>query len=291
MTKLGFNLLAHPKLIKQGKYDLSALEKQLFKVAEVCDTYHTKGHKTSDLWFRIRGGNGSQRFGLEIFSDKILDMWSKLQQTYRFNVIYGVNFNDVMDYMVYEKIASKIKVHAIEMGNENYLPKFRKTAVEDKTGVVTKRTEKMSVEKYLQLMQGYLVEYHKTVLPIFVQIAPEGKNDGEYYKNWNKTILKFIKTNTVFNLNACMHCYDSTFPYELISKIKVNIGNKSLFVTEYGAEKNNGKHAQKIRERLGENDAMFSHELFNDYEGGEAVAWFNEQGLTDKGKELIKTLF
>ena len=146
MTQLGFNLLGHPNVGKGKLLDFSTLDKQFFRVAGICDVYHSKGLKTQDLWFRIRGGNGSQKFGMDMWTDKLIDTWSKLQSTYGFKVIYTVNYNDVNDYEVYQKIFSKIKIHAIEMGNEQYLPKFTKLARQDKTGVVTKLTEKQPVD-------------------------------------------------------------------------------------------------------------------------------------------------
>lgn len=294
MTQLGFNLLGHPNVGKGKVLDFSTLSKQFYRVSEICNIYHSKGKDTNNLWFRIRGGNGSQKFGLDMWTDKLIDTWSKLQSTYGFKVIYTVNYNDVNDYEVYQKIASKIKIHAIELGNEQYLPKFTKLASQDKTGVVTKRTEKMSVEKYIGFTRGYLVEYSKEKLPIFIQFAPEGKG-VLYYKFWNDKIVKFMKETTIyygerFDLNACVHCYGNDYPYTILSNIKEKINGKRLFVTEYGAV-DEVKHANKIKERLGENDCMMSHELYNDYKAGEGVSWFNDNGLTIKGTELIKTLF
>jgi hypothetical protein len=44
-----------------------------------------------------------------------------------------------------------LRFHAIEFGNEQYLPKFRKTPVEDGTKCVTERTQHMTPEKYVKL--------------------------------------------------------------------------------------------------------------------------------------------
>ncbi len=289
MTQLGFNLLGHPNVGKGKVLDFSTLKTQMFRVSEICGIYFAKGHNTNDLWFRIRGGNGSQKFGLEIWTDEMIEAWATDQKYHGFKVIYTVNYNDVNDYEVYQKIASKINIHAIEMGNEQYLPKFTKLASQDKTGVVTKLTEKMTVTKYRGLTRWYLFEYEKENLPKFIQFAPEGKG-VTYYKQWNEEVLKFMNENPKLDLNACVHCYGNDYPYPLLSKIKERINGKRLFVTEYGAV-DDVKHANKIKERLGENDCMMSHELYNDYKAGEGVSWFNDNGLTIKGTELIKTLF
>ncbi len=124
MTQLGFNLLGHPNVGKGKVLDFSTLKTQMFRVSEICGIYFAKGHNTNDLWFRIRGGNGSQKFGLEIWTDEMIEAWATDQKYHGFKVIYTVNYNDVNDYEVYQKIASKINIHAIEMGNEQYLPKY-----------------------------------------------------------------------------------------------------------------------------------------------------------------------
>lgn len=292
MTRLGFNLMGHPNINKDGKYLYDGLIEQSNTINNLCYALtRDDSYETSTLWFRLRGGNGSQRFSNDLFTSNLLKTWKFDQDRYQFKLIYTVNYNDVNDIFFYNSlIDAGLKFHAIEFGNEQYLPKFRKTAKDDVTKCVTKRTEKMNPDKYIKFTRQYIDQYKQFNLPMFIQYAPQGKNQSPYYKTWNDAMTTFINNNKNLDLNACLHCYGNDYPYELIPSIKKKI-NKNIFVTEYGAD-DELVHVNKLLEVLGEDDCMMSHELYNDYENeAKRVAWFNDNGITEKGRILYNKFF
>lgn len=291
MVQLGFNLMGHPNLNKDGVYNYKAIYEQFDAIETICRDTHAQGHNTSTLWFRLRGGNGSQRFSQDLFIGAIIDQWRMLQRLWNIKLIYTINYNDVNDIFFYNSLVEAgLKFYAIEMGNEQYLPKFRKTAKDDVTKCVTKRTEKMNPDKYIKFTRQYIDQYKQFNLPMFIQFAPQGKNQSPYYKTWNDTMVAFINNNKDLDLHACIHCYGNDYPYELIPNIKKKI-NKNVFVTEYGAE-DELAHVNKLLEVLGDDDCMMSHELYNDYKNEDKqVAWHNSDGITEKGRILFDKLF
>ena len=287
--QLGFNLLGHPKISKDGKYNYDDLMNQSHAIEMIC-TQIKDVYDPSKLWFRLRGGNGSQRFSNDLFNAPLISNWERLQHTWGFKLIYTINYNDVNDVFFYKSLVEGgLKFDAIEFGNEQYLPKFRKTAKDDETKCVTKRTEKMNPDKYIKFTRQYIDQYFEFKLPMFIQFAPEGKSQSPYYKTWNDAMTKIVNSDK--DLHVSLHCYGNDYPYELITKIKKNTPGKVIFVTEYGAT-DELTHANKLLEALDSYDCMMSHELYNDYgHGDQSVAWINDKGYTVKGATLCKRLF
>ncbi len=291
MVQLGFNLMGHPNVNKDGVYNNSSLIKQVDVIDKFFDDLKKQDVDVSNIWLRLRGGNGSQRFSDDIFNKELISLWVGLQKKHKFKLIYTINYNDYDDAMFYMNLViNGLIFHAIEFGNEQYLPKFRKTPELDETGCVTKRTEKMTPEKYVKLTNDYFTKFIGVKLPWLVQFAPQGKTASTYYKSWNDAVYKLIKDNKSLDLNASLHCYGNDFPYSLIKDIKKKSG-KNVFVTEYGAD-DELAHVNQLLKVLGDNDCMMSHELYNDYKGDSSkIAWFNVSIITFKGGALLDKLF
>lgn len=306
----GLNLLNHP-----NGQQLTMIYAQQDHLVELLDNIKARGHDTKNMWFRLRGGNSSQKFGVELFPDDLCESWANLQSIYNFKIIFGVNLNDTIeeDIAFYQKLISfGMKIHAIEYGNEQYLKKFTQGPdlmadgtscdLNHSTGVVTEQTCGITPQKYLDLVTPRITEFDRFKLPHFIQFAPTGNNPNNveynvnFYKAWNKIILPYINENSDINLNGILHIYAHVvdeFPYSLIPNLRSQMpSGRKIFVTEYGFRFNEEgppsdedsafvgrKEAQvaaHLDKHLNPDEVAFNHVAYNDYPGGGQVdAWIN----------------
>lgn len=197
----------------------------------------------------------------------------------------------------------------IELGNEQYLPKFSESKVE-KYKEVTKRTSNMSASKYIKMCNEYMKGFKKYKLPFYVQLAPESESNNEAYEDWNTAIIKAINSRNFAsdNVHAAIHLYERNGSGSLnekqISTLRKRIKKEIHFaVTESGVVDKKGKLSQteyakqeleltkRILSQMKSGDIFLNQVLYTNYKtSGSAVLHPDSRGLTVKGKKIMAFL-
>lgn len=294
---VGFNAKGNLNVKQQCTYlrqELANLKKQ--------------GVDTSKIRIRLQGGSISQKTYPSDWSDAAIKEWAKIQKDYGCQFAFVVNFNDTAKsqlsfYNRLKKVGMKFSF--IELGNEQYLPKFALSKV-DEYDEVTKRTANMTTKKYISMCNEYMKEFKATKLPFYVQFAPENK-DNTSYDAWNKAIAKAIdnKEFASKNVHGTVHLYerggDGSLNAKQIQSLRKLVKTKiKIAVTEYGVVDKKGKLTTKERIAQEKNlttrilsvmqkgDLLLNQVLYTDYKDDEAAILHPKyKGITPKGKEIM----
>lgn len=267
------------------------------------------GADTKKIMIRLNGGTISQQTYSRDWTDSEIACWAKLQKTYGCKYIFVVNFNDTAQNQLkfFQRMRKAgIKFSMIELGNEQYLPKFAESKTSYKE--VTKRTSAMTPEKYIRLCNEYIRLLKKYELPFYVQFAPESERNAKAYQAWNTAIIQAIngKKFASGRIHGTIHLYERNGAGSLnenqIGKLKKSVNrNISIAVTEYGVVDKKGKLSQsayakqeaaltrRILSQLDKDDLLLNQVLYTDYKTvGAAVIHPKAKGLTVKGKTITK---
>jgi hypothetical protein len=309
--------------------NLTWLYDQLDKMGDFLSLIQSKGYDTSRIWFRPRGGTGSQIWTETNWPNAMIDGWASLQATYGIKLIYVVNYNQTTIWnkdLIDLKHSRGMMHSAIEYGNEFYLNKF-------KTGDVTKPevtvlTTFPTVASYINATMPKITAFGYLNLPHFIILAPYGKNgvysgtQANYFQEWNGTIITTINANPSLDLNTTIHIYDTNglFPFtslETLYRSKLPQGRK-IFVTEWGkVDEETGalpetidpldlvfsanqtiELGNNIRNYLVEGDVAFNHQFYNNYNSiGAYNAWYRPitlsepNGITYRGERMVAEYF
>jgi len=308
----GFNMMAHP-----AGSSYTHLYNQFHYVAVLFDSILQRGYNTSDIWLRPRGGSGSQKHDISMWTDSLCFLWGQLQSIYNFKAVFVINYNRPVaeEIDLFNKFQSfGLTHHAIEYGNEFYLNKFFLGDTLHASGTVTPVTAFMTVEKYQLMTDDFIAAFETFALPHLLIFAPAFKGTPAIqarYIDWNSKMSQFICSHIHSNLHGTLHVYSPShdFSADTIGNIKNLLPQgRSLHVTEYGFKNDDGSgnehltpeqlaieeaiHAQRILEQLSDEDVMYSHQLFNNYLlPGALNAWINYNGITPKGFALLNLLF
>ena len=265
---------------------------------------------TSKIYLRLLGGTVSQKTDTRDWSASQIEAWAKLQRQYKCKYIFVVNFNDTAANQLkfYQRMQKYgIRFSLIELGNEQYLPKFAQARV-GKYEEVTKRTANMSPAKYIKLSNEYMKVFKKYKLPFYVQFAPESARNQVAYGKWNTEIIKAINAKKFISdrVNGTIHLYErngaGTLNENQISNLRKRIKqNIHIAVTESGVIDKKGvlsakAYAQqeleltkRILSQMKSGDIFLNQVLYTDYKTeGSAVLHPDSDGLTVKGKLLMK---
>ena len=296
---LGFNAKGNLDTNRQCRY-----VKKLFK------SLRKKNVSTDKIYLRLQGGTISQKTFSKDWTDKSIEAWAKIQQEYQCNYIFVINFNDTVknQYKFYQRMEQKgLKFSAIELGNEQYLPKFADSKIEGYEEV-TKRTANMTPEKYVEACKTYIKQFKKCKLPFYVQFAPKSERNEKKYKTWNKTIISAINHEEFGykKIYGSIHLYErngaNSLDIEQIKKIRNKIKKKCFFaVTEYGVVNKKKtlmedddisqeiELTKRILKEMKSGDIILNQVLYTNYKTiGSAVIHPLSNGLTAKGEEIMQ---
>lgn len=267
---------------------------------------------TGKVYLRLQGGSISQKTYSNVWSKRQIDAWAKLQKAYQCKYIFVVNFNDTVSNQIkfYQRFRQAgIKFSMIELGNEQYLPKFTKSKVED-YAEVTKRTSDMSASKYIKMCNEYIKAFKKYKLPFYVQFAPKSERNEKSYETWNTAVIKAIngKKFASDQIHGTIHLYErngaGTLDAGQISDLRKRIKKKiQIAVTESGvvdkketlSEETYANQelelSKRILTQMKKGDVVLNQVLYTDYKTtGSAVLHPKSGGLTLKGKKLMEFL-
>lgn len=267
------------------------------------------GADTKKIMIRLNGGTISQQTYSKDWTDSEIACWAKLQKTYGCKYIFVVNLNDTAQNQLkfFQRMKKAgIKFSMIELGNEQYLPKFAESKISYKE--VTKRTSAMTPEKYIRLCNEYIRLLKKYDLPFYVQFAPESENNAKAYNAWNTAIIQAIngKKFASGRIHGAIHLYErngsGSLNEDQIKNLKKHVNrNISIAVTEYGVVDKKGKLSKRayvkqeaaltrrILRQLDKDDLLLNQVLYTDYKTvGAAVIHPKAKGLTAKGKMITK---
>lgn len=298
--KAGFN--AKATLSPEDQY--AYLNKELSKLKN-------EGIKTEKIWLRLNGGTVSQKTYPNDWSDDTVTQWAQLQQDFGLSYMFVVNFNDTPEsqWRFYNRLTkSGIKFDAIELGNEQYLPKFAESNTE-KYMEVTDRTKNMTPNKYIQMCNEYILDFKTQGIPFYVQFAPQ-KEDKINYANWNKRIAQAINNGEFLspNIGGSIHLYEregygSLDVNQLNTTRSLVVKPISFAITESGVVDKKGKLSyeefieqeqyltSRILEQLRGEDLFFNQVLYTDYKTvGPEIIHPNYNGMTPKGAAIINLL-
>lgn len=298
--KAGFN----------AKATLSSAEQCTFVYKEL-KKLQTSGIHTDKIWFRLNGGTISQKTMPSDWSDYMIKEWAKLQQEFNCPYIFVVNFNDSPESQLsfYQRLKdSGIRFSAIELGNEQYLPKFSKEYT-GKYEEVSKRTANMTSQKYIKLCNEYIQSFILEKLPFYVQFAPEHEDKNDYTL-WNDAIAKAINDGsfTSSNIHGTIHLYErdgsGTLDAAQITRIRNLVKAPiKLAVTEFGVAdkrknlpyeqfiKQEKELTNRIIQQLKNGDLLLNQVLYTDYKSTTAEIFHPKfNGITPKGKIMIELL-
>lgn len=271
----------------------------------------TSGVNTQKIWLRLNGGTISQKTMPSDWSEDMIKSWNAVQDKYGCKYVFVVNFNDSpkSQKLFYDRLVKGgIVFSGIELGNEQYLPKFAGSKI-TKDEEVTERTKNMTPEKYIAMSNEYIAEFGSINLPFYVQFAPQ-KEDKIDYTNWNKRIAKAINENEfkTKNIVGSIHLYErdgnGSLDTNQVNNIRALV-NKSLpmAVTESGVVDKTGKvQYNKIIDQekylisrvlgsLKTGDLYFNQVLYTDYKKvGPEIIHPQYKGLTPKGKSVLEIL-
>lgn len=265
---------------------------------------------TSKIYLRLQGGSISQKTYSKNWSNSQIVLWSKLQKKYNCKYIFVVNFNDSVSNQVkfYARLRKAgLKFYGIELGNEQYLPKFAESKIAQ-YAEVTKRTAAMTPKKYISMSREYIKAMKKYKLPFYVQFVPKSKSNRKSYKAWNDAMVSAIngKKWGYDKINGTIHLYErdsfGSLDVKQINRLKKRIKHKfNIAVTESGvvdkkntlSDKEYAKQelelTRRILTQLKSGDMLLNQVLYIDYKTiGSAAIHPLKKGLTTKGKEIMK---
>lgn len=194
----------------------------------------------------------------------------------------------------------------IELGNEQYLPKFAESKTKE-YDEVTKRTSAMTASKYIYLCNAYIKVFKKYKLPFYVQFAPESDKNKNLYGKWNTSIIKAINNKKFASdkINGTIHLYERDGAGTLNAKQITSIRKKvkpqiHIAVTESGVVDKKGtlpensyaeqelELTKRILAQMRSGDIMLNQVLYTNYKTtGSAVLHPKSKGVTVKGKKII----
>ena len=204
----------------------------------------------SKLWFRVQGGTTSQTTYSADWPDAILDKWIALQQDFNLKFIFVINVNDSPSNQrtfFNRWITRGGDYHAIEVGNELYLPKFKNSTpgtLPVDAPEVTAVTAGMTADIYMSsLAVGFVNAFSDLNLPFFFIAAPEKPslpNVHLYNMQWNQTIASHL-TSPLYqsvNSNLTLHLYEKTegdVNYNQIPNLRnIAPAGTKIWITESG---------------------------------------------------------
>ncbi|WP_237898384.1 glycoside hydrolase family 5 protein [Brevibacillus brevis] len=274
-----------------------------------------QGIKTEKIWLRLQGGSISQKTYPKDWSDKDIRQWATIQKEFGVPLVFVVNFNDSPENQL--KFFKRLQDHGlnfsfIELGNEQYLPKFAESEVGE-FKQVTKRTAEMTPQKYIKMSNEYIKAFTSIGLPFYVQFAPE-KVDKIITGVWNNAIAQAINDHVFLteNIHGTIHLYerdgDGSLNAKQIGEVKRLVNRPmNIAITEFGVVDKRGKLSMqqliaqeknlttRILHQLEKGDLLLNQVLYTDYkEVGAAVLHPKYDGITPKGKaimELFKKLW
>ena len=308
-AEITINKKIHVGFNAKGNLDTS---KQYTYVKKEFSALKKKKADTSKIYLRLQGGTISQKSYSKNWSGSQIAQWAKLQNSYKCKYIFVVNFNDTASNQLkfYQRfLKAGIRFSMIELGNEQYLPKFSQSKT-NKYDEVTKRTANMSPSKYINMSNNYIKAFKKYKLPFYVQFAPKSENNQTYYSKWNTSIIKAINDRKFASdkINGTIHLYerdgagslDARQIAALRERIKRNI---HIAVTESGVvDKKNmlseDRYAaqeldltKRILAQMQSGDTFLNQVLYTDYKTvGSAILHPQTKGLTVKGEKLVNFL-
>lgn len=308
-----FNSIFNQK-INQKKINVGFNAKGNLSTKEQCSYLNQKlellkkdAIKTENLWIRVQGGTNSQKSYSSDWSDETITLWSKVQKDFGCKYIYVVNFNDTPQNQLalYKRFTDKgIKFDSIELGNEQYLPKFAASKPKEE---VTKRTSNMTPTKYISMSEEYIKIFKSFNIPFYIQFAPE-KEDNTNSDLWNNSIANALNNNyfSSKNILASIHLYERNGNNSLnenqISKIKNLVNHPiNIAVTEYGVIEDNSKLSydklikqelnltNRLLSELENQDILLNQVLYTDYKDFGLAAFHSKfKGITPKGEAIFK---
>lgn len=295
---VGFNAKGNLDTTNQYKYVRSQFAALKKKKAD-----------TGKIYIRLQGGTISQKSYSKNWSESQIKLWAKLQKAYKCKYIFVVNFNDTSTNQLkfYQRfLKAGIKFSMIELGNEQYLPKFAESKTKE-YDEVTKRTSAMTASKYIYLCNAYIKVFKKYKLPFYVQFAPESDKNKNLYGKWNTSIIKAINNKKFASdkINGTIHLYERDGAGTLNAKQITSIRKKvkpqiHIAVTESGVVDKKGtlpensyaeqelELTKRILAQMRSGDIMLNQVLYTNYKtAGSAVLHPKSKGVTVKGKKII----
>lgn len=295
---VGFNTKGSLDTANQYKY----VEKQLSQLKK-------NNADTSKIYLRLQGGTISQKSYPKNWSSQQISLWAKLQKKYKCKYIFVVNFNDTATNQskFYQRfIKAGIKFSMIELGNEQYLPRFSRNYT-GQYDEITKRTANMTAYKYIKLSNTYIRVFKKYKLPFYVQFAPDSENNKTPYEKWNTVIINAINNKKFAspNIHSSIHLYERKEAGSLnarqINSLRKRTKNKiHIAVTESGVTDKKGKLSEnsyavqevnlekRILMQLKPGDTLLNQVLYTNYKTtGSAVLHPRSKGLTNKGQKIL----
>lgn len=296
---MGFNAKGNLDTADQYKY----VEKQFASLKK-------SKYDTSKIYLRLQGGTISQKTYPKDWSDSKIALWAKLQKTYKCKYLFVVNLNDTASNQLkfYERMKKAgVKFCGIELGNEQYLPKFASSKV-GKDSEVTKRTTSMTPAKYIKLCNEYIKVMKKYKLPFYIQFAPQSDNNKKLYESWNTAMVKAIngKKFGYGKIYGTLHLYerngagslDVTQIGALRKRIKPafrlavtesGVSDKKNALSEKAYAKQELELTKRILSQMHSGDMVLNQVLYTDYKTiGSATLHPQKKGMTVKGKEIFK---
>lgn len=293
-----------------AKATLSTQE-QYFYVNKMFNTLKEQGVKTDKIWLRLNGGTVSQKVMPDDWSDDMISKWAQLQEIYGLKYMFVVNFNDTpqSQLIFYNRLKKGgIQFEGIELGNEQYLPKFAESKV-DEYSEVTDRTKDMTPDKYIQMCNEYINEFQSEDVRFYVQFAPQ-KEDKVDYTKWNKRIAQAVNGKEFVStyIGGSIHLYErdgyGSLDVKQINAIRsLMVESIPFAVTESGVVDKKGKITynefieqeeyliSRVLEELKNGDLYFNQVLYTDYKKvGPEVVHPQYNGVTPKGEAVIELL-
>lgn len=293
-----------------AKATLSTREQYVY-VNKMLNALKDEGIKTEKMWIRLNGGTVSQKVMPYDWSEPMISKWAQLQEFYGLKYMFVVNFNDTPEsqWAFYNRLKKGgIQFEGIELGNEQYLPKFAESKV-DQYDEVTDRTKDMTPDKYIQMCNEYIETFKSEDVRFYVQFAPQ-KEDKIDYTKWNKRIGQAVDNGELISnhIGGSIHLYEregyGSLDVTQISAIRSLMVKPIPFaVTETGVVDKKDKItyselieqeeylASRVLEELKSGDLYFNQVLYTDYKKvGPETVHPQYKGVTPKGKSMIELL-
>lgn len=296
---VGFNTKGNLDTVNQYKY----VKKQFSRLKK-------EKADTGKIYLRLQGGTISQKSYPKNWSSQQVSLWAKLQKQYKCKYIFVVNFNDTADSQLkfFQRfLRSGIKFSMIELGNEQYLPRYAGSYTGE-YDEITKKTANMTANKYIKLSNTYIKSFKKYKLPFYVQFAPESENNKSLYTKWNTAIINSINDKKFVsgNIHGSIHLYEKNGANSLninqINTLRKLVKHKiHIAVTESGVTDRKGKLSvndyvnqelnleKRILTQLKQGDILLNQVLYTNYKTtGSAVLHKQSNGLTVKGNKIME---
>ena len=295
---VGFNVKGSLSVKEQCSFLRSELEK-----------LKKENIKTEKIWLRLQGGSISQKTYPSDWTDEAILPWAEIQRDFGCQYTFTINFNDTPENQMefYKRLRSKgITFTFIELGNEQYLPKYALSKI-DEFDEVTKRTSNMTAEKYITMCNEYINTFKTAGLPFYVQFAPE-KEEKTNAAAWNKAIAEGINNNKFSSkdIHGTIHLYErdgeGSLNEKQINEIRSLVKcQMNMAVTEYGAVDKRDKLSSneliaqekslttRILRGLHNGDTLLNQVLYTDYDNDKAAVFHPYyHGITPKGKAIFE---